>query len=37
VQAGIAVHEVRPRERTLEDAFLALTSVESDNGKEATS
>jgi ABC-2 type transport system ATP-binding protein len=37
VQAGVAVHEVRPRERTLEDVFFALTSVESDNGKEATS
>ena len=37
VQAGVAVHEVRPRERTLEDVFFALTSVESDDGKEATS
>jgi ABC-2 type transport system ATP-binding protein len=37
VSAGIAVHEVRPGERTLEDAFFVLTGVESDNGKEATS
>jgi ABC-type multidrug transport system ATPase subunit len=37
VQAGVAVHEVSPRERTLEDVFFALTSVESDDGKEATS
>jgi ABC-2 type transport system ATP-binding protein len=33
VSAGIAVHEVRPRERTLEDAFFALTGVESDDGE----
>jgi ABC-type multidrug transport system ATPase subunit len=37
VQAGVAVHEVCPRERTLEDVFFALTSVESDSGEEATS
>jgi ABC-2 type transport system ATP-binding protein len=36
VSAGVTVHEVRPRERTLEDAFFALTGVELDNGKEAT-
>jgi len=37
VSAGVAVHEVRPRERTLEDAFFALTSVEPGNGTEARS
>jgi ABC-2 type transport system ATP-binding protein len=31
VSAGIAVHEVRPRELTLEDAFFALTGVEWDD------
>ena len=31
VSAGIAVHEVRPRERTLEDAFFALTGIELDD------
>jgi ABC-2 type transport system ATP-binding protein len=36
VSAGIAVYEVRPGERTLEDAFFVLTGVKSDNGKEAT-
>jgi ABC-2 type transport system ATP-binding protein len=37
VSAGVAVHEVRPGERTLEDAFLALTGLEVDSGKEAAS
>jgi ABC-2 type transport system ATP-binding protein len=37
VAAGVTVHELRPCERTLEDAFLALTGVESDSDKEATS
>lgn len=40
VSAGVTVHEVRPSERTLEDAFLALTTAlkgtELDNGEEAT-
>jgi hypothetical protein len=31
------VHEVRRHERTLEDAFFALTGVGSDLGEEATS
>jgi ABC-2 type transport system ATP-binding protein len=33
VAAGVVVHEMRPGDRTLEDAFLALTSVEPDDGK----
>jgi ABC-2 type transport system ATP-binding protein len=37
VSAGITVHEVRPGERTLDDAFFALTGVGLDNGKDATS
>jgi ABC-2 type transport system ATP-binding protein len=37
VLAGVAVHEVRRHERTLEDAFFALTGVGSDLGEEATS
>jgi ABC-2 type transport system ATP-binding protein len=37
VSAGVVVHEVTPRERTLQDAFFALTGVELDNGTEGTS
>jgi energy-coupling factor transporter ATP-binding protein EcfA2 len=37
VSAGIAVHEVRRGERTLEEAYFALTGVGLGNGKEATS
>jgi ABC-2 type transport system ATP-binding protein len=37
VSAGVAVHKVTPRERTLQDAFFALTGVDLDNGKEDTS
>jgi hypothetical protein len=36
VSAGVAVHDVRSDERTLEEAFLALTGVGFGNGKEAT-
>jgi ABC-2 type transport system ATP-binding protein len=35
ISAGIVVHDVRPGERTLEDAFFALTGVESEDGDEA--
>jgi ABC-2 type transport system ATP-binding protein len=37
VQAGVAVHEIRPRVRTLEDAFFALTDVQLGTDMEATS
>jgi len=37
VSAGIAVHEVRPGGRTLEDAFFALTRVGLDSGEEVRS
>lgn len=37
VSAGVTVHEVRSGERTLEDAFFALTGVRLANGPEATS
>lgn len=36
VSAGVTVHEVRPSERTLEDAFLALTGAALDTSKEGT-
>ncbi|MGN9809503.1 ABC transporter ATP-binding protein [Micromonospora sp. BQ11] len=36
MSAGVTVHEVRPGERTLEEAFLALTGVGLDDGTETT-
>ena len=37
VSAGITVHEVRTGERTLDDAYFALTGGGLDNGKDAAS